>query len=82
MRRETTSSGDAVFIATPLKALADYVYVHRPNWNSLKSARESLRIEESEWETLNAEMFDELDGVYREGFVIEFLENVREEVIP
>lgn len=80
VRKETTSVGGAFFVATPLKALADYLYVHRPAWTSPGAACESLRIEESEWETLNADMFDELEGVYRERFVIEFLEKVRKEV--
>jgi len=77
--QEVTPSGDAFFVATPLKALADYMYVHRSAWDSLESACENLRIEAGELETLRGEWFDELEGVYRERFVVEFLENVRRE---
>ncbi|MCC5790745.1 MAG: hypothetical protein JJT75_14030 [Opitutales bacterium] len=77
VRQETTSDGCVFLVATPLKALVDYVYVHRPFWSSLKSVRESLRIEDHEWQTLEASQVDELEGVYREGVVVEFLENVR-----
>lgn len=81
VRQETASDGGVFFIATPLKALADYVYAHRPDWDSLDSARNSLRIEESELETLDAGMVDELDGVYREKAVLRFLENIRKELV-
>lgn len=80
VRQETTSDGSVFFMASPLKALLDYVYVHRPEWNSLESAEESLRIEESELQAINATMVNELNGVYREKNVIRFLENVRQEV--
>lgn len=81
VRQETASDGGVFFIATPLKALADYVYTHRPAWDSLDSARDSLRIEESELETLDAGMVDELDGVYREQAVLRFLNNIRKELL-
>lgn len=77
--QESVPVGDSFFVATPLKALADYVFVHRPDWDSLESACESLRIEESELDTLQAEWFDELEGVYRERFVVAFLEKIRKE---
>lgn len=79
--RETTSDGGVFFLASPLKALADYVYVHRPDWDSLESARGKLRIEESELKTVDPAMVDELSGVYREKIVLRFLENVRQEVM-
>jgi predicted transcriptional regulator of viral defense system len=80
VRQEATADGTLFFVATPLKALADYVYVHRPVWSTLQAAAESLRIEESELETLDSEMLDELEGVYRGRSVIRFLDNVRKEV--
>jgi hypothetical protein len=81
VQREMTPGGGAYLMATPLKALADYVYVHRPEWNTLASACESLRIEEGELDGLDGGMFEELEGVYRERLVLEFLDNVRKEVM-
>jgi predicted transcriptional regulator of viral defense system len=82
VRQQTASDGSAFFLASPLKALVDYVYVHRPAWNSLEGAWESLRIEESELKTVDVAMVNELNGVYREKVVIRFLEKVRLEVMP
>jgi len=81
VRHETASDGGVFFIATPLKALADYVYTHRPAWDTLEAARNSLRIEESELETLDASMIDELNGVYRDKTVLRLLENIQKELV-
>jgi len=35
---------DSFFMASPLKALVDYVYVHKLNWTCMEPLRESLRI--------------------------------------
>ena len=32
-------------MASPVKAMADYLYVHKPDWDKVGDAAESLRIE-------------------------------------
>lgn len=80
VRQETASDGGVFFVATPLKALADYVYVHRPSWDSREAAQESLRIEDGDLQTLNADMLEELDDVYRDKTVLRFLQNLGKEL--
>ena len=42
--RVPRADGQAAFIATPLKALADYVSVHRADWSGAEPLIESLRL--------------------------------------
>lgn len=65
------------FTARPLKALADYVYIHRCDWRSADPLLGSLRIEEEALESLTGADFEELDGVYRSGRVCRFLAGLR-----
>ena len=48
-RLETAATG-IVFVAQPLKALADYVYVHKRDWTGLGPVVTSLRIDDAEFE--------------------------------
>ena len=43
-RVETGEGGGNFFVASPVKALADYVYVHQCDWASVHPLIESLRI--------------------------------------
>jgi predicted transcriptional regulator of viral defense system len=80
VRQETAADGGVFFVASPLKALADYIYVHRPAWKGPESARASLRIDEADWAALDGEMVNELEGVYRDARVLRFLDAVGKEL--
>ena len=80
VQRQELQSGGVFFLAQPLKALADYVYVHGVDWVGLNPVRESLRVENSELETLTVESFESLTGVYRSGRVRRFLDAMRKEL--
>lgn len=82
VRRETAADGGVFFVGSPLKALADYIYVHRPVWEDPESARASLRIDEADWAMLDGEMVNELEGVYRDMRVLRFLDAVGKEIDP
>jgi hypothetical protein len=48
-----TDEDENIFLmAAPIKALADYVYVHRKDWIGLKPVTESLRVEAEEFESV------------------------------
>jgi predicted transcriptional regulator of viral defense system len=49
VERCVDASGNVFLMAAPAKALADYVYVHRPAWRGMDEAAESLRIEPEDW---------------------------------
>jgi len=80
VHRQELDDAASFFVASPLKALADYVYVHQCHWNGLAPVLESLRVEASELETLTGESFEELSGVYRSGRVRRFLDAARKEL--
>ena len=78
-RLELPATG-CFFMASPLKALADYVYVNRCDWTGLTPLLGSLRIDEAELATLTGTMFDILSDVYRTGRVCRFLAGIRKEM--
>ncbi len=80
VKRQELQSGGVFFLADPLKALADYVYVHGVDWVGLRPVRESLRVENAELDTLTAESFEPLMWNYRSGRVRRFLDTMRREL--
>jgi hypothetical protein len=69
-------------LASPLKALADYVYVHRLEWDSGRPVFESLRVEEDDLAGVAASSFDRLAKNYPAKRVRRFLEGLGKDVIP
>ncbi|NLE27020.1 MAG: hypothetical protein GX625_17100 [Clostridiaceae bacterium] len=80
VERLTDEAGDAFLMAQPIKALADYVYVHKKDWTGLAPAAEDLRIEPDEFESVAVEEIDELIENYTSRRVVRFLKGVRKEL--
>ena len=78
--RVAGQDGGAFLLATPLKALADYVYAHRCNWTTSAPLIESLRADESVLAHLTADSFDQLPPIYRSGRVRRFLAGLRKDL--
>ncbi len=78
--RTSGEGGDSFFLATPLKALSDYVYVNRCNWTSMKPVLESLRVDEDELGRLTGELFDQLMPLYKADRVRRFLAGFRKDL--
>ena len=72
--------GNVWFQATPLKALADYVYRQRLNWESSKPLQESLRIDRELLDDISKEDFLELEGNYSNKNVNRFLAGLKKEL--
>jgi hypothetical protein len=70
----------AFFLAGPLKALSDLVYLNGWNWDSAKPVVESLRVEEENLGELKSEDFEEIAGCYRSGRVRKFLAGLRKDL--
>ena len=64
-------------VAKPLKAIADYVAARGVDWRGVE---ESLRIEPDNIDSLAAEDFDELEGVYKSLRARRFLAGLRKEL--
>ena len=80
VERMTDETGDVFFMASPLKALSDYVYVHRKDWVGLGPIVNSLRIEREEFENVNYDGFDMLLENYKSRRVQLFLEGLRKDL--
>lgn len=80
VRRTSVEGGGAFFLATPLKALADHVYVQRCDWHSAAPVVESLRVEDESLAELTGELFDEVMSAYKPGRVSRFLAGLRKDL--
>lgn len=65
--------GNTWFMASPVKALADYVYLYRPDWTSLDEAAANLRIEGDELTSVTAEQLEMVADNYSNQRVRRFL---------
>ncbi len=73
--------GVSALLASPLKALADYVYVHKLEWTGREPLIESLRIEEEELGMLTPDDFEGIQGNYRTAPTVEqFLAGLRKDL--
>ena len=80
VRSVSEDGSGAFFMAEPLKALADYVYVQRCKWNSVAPVVESLRVDPALLDKLTPEMFDEVSAAYKSGRVLQFLSGLRKDL--
>ncbi len=69
--------GESFLIADPLRALADYVYLRKIEWNGLDFLLEGMRIDIENLMLLGPKDFDAVWGVYQSKRVLFFLENLR-----
>jgi hypothetical protein len=73
-------AGESFLIASPLKALADYVYAHRVDWASASPVIESLRVDESSLAGINSETVELLINNYSSRRVRRFLKGLRKDL--
>jgi len=69
-----------IFMANPLKALLDYIYVHKVDWNDLNPLFESLRIEPEELSFITSAMVQELRENYSNSRVQKYLKILEKEL--
>lgn len=80
--RVPRADGQAAFVATPLKALADYVSVHRADWRGVEPLIESLRLPPACIGAIEPAECAELAANYRSRRVHRFLAGLGREVSP
>ncbi len=73
-------AGESFLIASPLKALADYVYAHRLDWISAGPVIDSLRVDENQVAGIKVETFDRLLANYSSRRVRRFLEGLQKDL--
>jgi predicted transcriptional regulator of viral defense system len=78
--RLTDTSGNVFLMATPLKALTDYVYVRKRDWTGIEPAISSLRIPPEELEQVTGSALEALCRNYSHARVTRFLEGLRKDL--
>lgn len=82
VEHDVDAYGNAAFIATPAKALADYVYLHDPPWHTLEGASTSLRIEMEDLLGVSPALLSQLEENYTNKRVRRFLRCWQRELNP
>jgi hypothetical protein len=78
--RVENENGEGYLLASPLKALADYVYVQKCAWRSVRPVVESLRVDPSLLAGLETDQFDRSLANYPSRRVWRFLHGLRKEL--
>lgn len=73
-------AGETILMASPLKALADYVYAHKVDWTSVEPVIESLRVDESSLSGITSETLEILIGNYSSRRVRRFLKGLKKDM--
>lgn len=68
--------GQPFLMASPLRALADFVYINKIDWNGLTYLTESLRIDSGSLEKMDMRQFHEVKKIYRSKRVLNFLDEL------
>lgn len=76
------AAGASYLLATPAKALADYVYVRRLDWTSARPLVESLRVEPARLASLSPDTLSRLAANYASRRVRRFLQGLRKDIAP
>lgn len=77
-----SSEGDSFFMASPLKALLDFVFIYKKEWKGIKPLLQSLRIDEEHLMRLQPDELKDLAGSYRSQRVQKFLSSIRKDLSP
>ncbi len=69
------------FMASPWKALLDYIYCYKKNWQNLDPVQESLRIELEDLPILPQDYLSQLGSYYHSRRIERFIKNIPKEFI-
>lgn len=72
--------GEPFLLASPLRALADYVYIKKIDWKNINYLTESLRIDIEQLKQIDSNHFFEIKKIYRSKRVLHFLESLKKEL--
>ena len=67
-------------LASPLRALADLVYINKINWDGINYLTNSLRIDTEHLGQIDPDHFLAIKKVYRSMRVLHFLESLQKEL--
>ncbi|OAI47735.1 hypothetical protein AYO45_01400 [Gammaproteobacteria bacterium SCGC AG-212-F23] len=73
-------AGEPFFLASPLRALSDYVYIKKVDWQSIDYLINSLRIDREQLLKIDISRIDEIKKIYRSRRVLNFLDKLKQEL--
>ena len=68
------------FLASPWRAVADYVYVHKKDWQGLHPLIHSLRIDDEHFEKVNRSDLEEIEQAYHHRRITKFIQGALKEL--
>jgi hypothetical protein len=80
VERMTDETGNIFLIASPIKALADYVYAYKKDWVGLEPVVKSLRIEQEDIKSVTAEELNMLITNYASHRVQKFIKGLKRDL--
>jgi predicted transcriptional regulator of viral defense system len=80
VEKSIDEAGNVFMMASPMKALVDYVYVHKKDWSGLKPVTESLRIEPDEFKSLTSDDLELLIENYTGRWVQKFIKRLKKDL--
>lgn len=80
VERHIDQEGYIFFIAKPLKALVDYIYINKIDYSSTDYLFKSLRIDEEELNNLKSSDFDLLSINYNNQRAVQFINKIKKEL--
>jgi predicted transcriptional regulator of viral defense system len=80
VKRLTDESGNVFLMASPLKALVDYVYIRKKDWTGIEPVVGSLRVETEEFEQVSKANIEGLINNYSNSRVKRFLKGLRKDL--
>src|SRR3989338_682090 len=78
---QRVSSDNIFLIATPWRALTDYVYFHKKNWKGLKPVIENLRVDQKLFQNVDFRLLEELYNATRSVNVKRFIKSIKQELL-
>ncbi|MCF7974015.1 MAG: hypothetical protein K9N55_09385 [Phycisphaerae bacterium] len=76
----SSSESYPMLMANPLKALCDYIYVHKQNWTTVSPLVKSLRMDWQNLEEIQANQINDLMENYKSRRIQQFLSGLRKDL--
>jgi predicted transcriptional regulator of viral defense system len=67
-------------MASPWKALVDYVYVNKKEWRGIDPVVKSLRVEKESLENIDRDLLDQLQEIYKNLRVQNFIKGIKKDL--
>jgi hypothetical protein len=80
VERRTDDHGNVFLMAGPIKALGDYVYIHKLDWLGVAPVIQSLRVESEELRSASSESIESMVENYRSLRVRKFLKGLQKDL--